>query len=104
DLEPGEAVLVEFGRRRAIAVVLGDAPPPDGITAKPIEARGRTDGPLLPPLALRLADWIADHYLAPPAVVVRSMLPPGFLERLELLAERTAAGAPGGLAAPDRGL
>ena len=28
DLEPGEAVLVEFGRRQAIAVVLGDAPPP----------------------------------------------------------------------------
>ena len=71
DLEPGEAVLVEFGRRRAIAVVLGDAPPPDGITAKPVEARVRTDGPLLPPLTLRLAGWIADHYLAPPAVVVR---------------------------------
>ena len=104
DLEPGEAVLVEFGRRRAIAVVLGDAPPPDGITAKPIEARVRTDGPLLPPLALRLADWIADHYLAPPAVVVRSMLPPGFLERLELLAERTTTDAPDDLTPADRDL
>ena len=50
DLEPGEAVLVEFGRRQAVAVVLGDAPPPDGITAKPIASRVRADGPLLPPL------------------------------------------------------
>jgi primosomal protein N' (replication factor Y) len=104
DLEAGVAVLVEFGRRQALGVVLGDAPPPDGIAAKPIVARVRTDGPLLPPLALRLAAWIADHYLAPPALVIRAMLPPGLLERLELLAERTAADASGDLAPPDRDL
>src|SRR6185503_10090232 len=90
DLSPGEAVLVQFGRRQALGVVLADAPPPDGIAAKPIVSRVRADGPLLPPLSLRLADWIAGHYLAPPALVVRAMLPPGLLERLELLAERTA--------------
>jgi primosomal protein N' len=82
DLEVGEAVLVEFGRRQAVAVVLADAPPPEGIVAKPIVSRVRADGPLLPALALRLAAWIADHYLAPPALVVRAMLPPGLLERL----------------------
>ena len=59
---------------------------------KPIVDRVRADGPLLPPLTLRLARWIADHYLAPPALVLRSMLPPGLLERLELVAEL----APGG--------
>jgi primosomal protein N' (replication factor Y) len=89
DLVPGEAVLVEFGRRQALAVVLGDTSPPDGISLKPIAARVRTDGPLLPPLGLSLARWIADHYLAPPAVVIRAMLPPGLLERLDLVAERT---------------
>ncbi len=104
DLEPGEAVLVEFGRRQAVAVVLGDAPPPDGITAKPIASRVRSDGPLLPALSLSLAGWIADHYLAPPAIVVRAMLPPGLLERLELLAERTATDAPDDLIAGDRDL
>jgi primosomal protein N' (replication factor Y) len=87
DLAPGEAVLVEFGRRQALAVVLGDTSPPDGISLKPIAARVRTDGPLLPPLGLSLARWIADHYLAPPAIVIRAMLPPGLLERLDLVAE-----------------
>ncbi len=101
DLAPGEAVLVEFGRRQALGVVLGEAPPPDGVTAKPIAGRVRADGPLLPPLALALARWIAGHYLAPPALVVRAMLPPGFLERLELLAERTAAAPAPGLAPAD---
>ena len=89
DLVPGEAVLVEFGRRQALAVVLGDTSPPDGINLKPVAARVRTDGPLLPLLGLSLARWIADHYLAPPAVVIRAMLPPGLLERLDLVAERS---------------
>src|SRR5712691_3722105 len=101
DLEAGEAVLVEFGRRQALGIVLGDAPPPAGIVAKPIAGRVRADGPLLPPLALALARWIADHYLAPPALVLRAMLPPGLLERLELLAERTTAPAAPGLAATE---
>ena len=104
DVQAGEAVLVEFGRRQALGIVLGPAveageasPEADGPSAgpaaagapglKPIEARVRADGPLLPELSLRLARWIAAEYLAPPASVLRSMLPPGMLERLELIAE-----------------
>ncbi|MEJ7749780.1 MAG: hypothetical protein WKF56_10785, partial [Candidatus Limnocylindrales bacterium] len=99
-VEPGEAVLVEFGRRQALAIVL--AKTSAGSTAgrstagrsaagvvKPVSARVRTDGPLLPALTLELARHIAAHYLAPPALVIRSMLPPGLLERLELVVERT---------------
>lgn len=110
DLEPGEAVLVPFGRRQAIGIVLGaarggtDAAPDvtartgvaDGdapsAAAKPIAARVRTDGPLLPPLSLGFAQGVAEHYLAPVAAVVRAMLPPGLLERLELMVEVTPAG------------
>jgi primosomal protein N' (replication factor Y) len=100
DVEPGEAVLVEFGRRQALGVVLGPATsepasaPTAGPSApdlKPVEARVRADGPLLPELSLRFARWIAAEYLAPPAAVLRSMLPPGMLERLELIAERVPA-------------
>ncbi len=106
DLEVGEAVLVEFGRRQALGIVIaeaGQAADLSGVTAKPIVARVRTDGPLLPPLTLALARWIADHYLAPPALVLRAMLPPGLLERLELVAEATpdAAGFPGDVADGD---
>src|SRR5688572_3670902 len=90
DLEDGEAVLVEFGRRQALGVVLGEAEAaPSSSTTKPLVDRVRADGPLLPPLTLALARWVAEHYLAPPALVIRAMLPPGLLERLELVAERT---------------
>lgn len=87
DLATGEAVLVEFGRRQALGVVLGDAPVDDGaVDTKPILDVVRSDGPLLPPLQVSLARSIAEHYLAPPAAVVRAMLPPGLLERLDLVA------------------
>src|SRR3954465_14777448 len=58
DLVAGEAVLVEFGRRQALGIVLGDAGPPEGIAAKPIVSRVRADGPLLPALAARFAEWL----------------------------------------------
>jgi primosomal protein N' (replication factor Y) len=87
-LEAGEAVLVEFGRRQALGIVLGVGEAVAGIEAKPVLDRVRADGPLLPALGMRLAAWISEHYLAPPAVTLRAMLPPGLLERLELVAER----------------
>lgn len=112
DLEPGEAVLVPFGRRQAIGIVLGvaggaeerapeddDGPAAAVVPAgtapaaiRPVVARVRTDGPLVPPLALGFAEGIAARYLAPVAGVVRAMLPPGLLERLELMVEVTPAG------------
>jgi primosomal protein N' (replication factor Y) len=89
DLDDGEVVLVEFGRRQALGVILGEATDTGGTEVKAIVDRVRADGPLLPALSLRLARWISSHYLAPPALVIRSMLPPGLLERLELVAELT---------------
>jgi primosomal protein N' (replication factor Y) len=87
DLELGEAVLVEFGRRQALGVVVAEATRTPAMVPRPIAARVRADGPLLPRLSLQLGVWIAAHYLAPPALVLRAMLPPGLLERLELTAE-----------------
>ncbi len=98
DVEAGEAVLVEFGRgRQALGVVLGPASGELTGEAKPVIARVRADGPLLPALSLAFARWISEEYLAPPAAVLRSMLPPGMLERLDLVAERipAPAGVPG---------
>jgi primosomal protein N' (replication factor Y) len=92
---PGEAVIVEYGRRQALGIVLGEASQPVGVETKPVGERVRSDGPLLAPLQLRLAQWISAHYLAPPAAVIRAMLPPRLLERLELVA------TPPGLAVRD---
>ena len=89
DLVPGEAVLVEFGRRQALGIILAETDVSPVAEPKAIVDRVRADGPLLPPLSLSLARSIADHYLAPPAIVLRAMLPPGLLERLELVAELT---------------
>jgi primosomal protein N' (replication factor Y) len=101
DLELGEAVLVGFGRRQALGIVVAEAVALPEAAARPIVDRVRADGPLLPPLGLALARWIAAHYLAPPALVLRAMLPPGLLERLELVAELApggvAVGAPGAI-------
>jgi primosomal protein N' (replication factor Y) len=107
DLAAGEAVLVEFGRRQALGLVLGPGVEVAGVETKPIVDRVRTDGPLLPELGMRLAGWIATRYLAPPALTLRAMLPPGLLERLELVAERRpddGAGARDGLAPEDEAL
>ena len=91
DMEAGEAVMVEFGRRRAVGVILGDAQAPP-VEAKPLLARVRADRALLGPLARRLAGHVSEHYLAPPGLVVRAMLPPGMLERIELYAVPGDAG------------
>jgi primosomal protein N' (replication factor Y) len=91
-IEPGEAVLVEFGRRQALGIVLGPSTGLADIELKPLLARVHADGPLLPRLTLSFARWISEEYLAPPAAVVRSMLPPGMLERLELVAEWLPSG------------
>ncbi|MFL5725673.1 MAG: primosomal protein N' [Chloroflexota bacterium] len=104
DVKPGEPVLVEFGRRQALAVVLGEAEGPPDIELKPVAARVGSDGPLLPPLSLALARWIAGHYLAPPAIVVRAMLPPGMLEKLDLVAEQSPGARALEVSPPDRDL
>ena len=81
DVEMGEAVMVEFGHRRAVGVLLGEGVEPP-VEAKALLARVRSQGALLGPLAQRLALWVSEHYLAPPGLVVRSMLPPKTLEQL----------------------
>jgi primosomal protein N' (replication factor Y) len=99
DVEPGEPVIVDFGRRQALGIVLGPAQPSADFEARPVRARVRSDGPLLPPLQLALVRWIADHYLAPLPVVVRACLPPGTLERLDMVARPAGPGTrpgPGG--------
>lgn len=99
DVGLGEAVLVEYGRRKSIGVVL-DVRADPGATAetratKPVLARVRSDGALLPPVQVELARHIASHYLAPPALVVRSMLAPGMLERVERVVRQAADGRVG---------
>ncbi len=100
DVDPGEAVMVEFGRRNAVGVILGETDEP-AMEAKSVLARVRSDGPLLGPLWRDLARHVSAHYLAPPGMVVRAMLPPGTLEKVELHAVATEAATEAALAGVD---
>lgn len=102
---PGTAVVVEYGRRPCVGVVLSEASPPE-METKPLIERIHADGPILAPLQARLARHIGTYYLAPPALAVRGMLPAGMLERVELIARAmpvpsSALGEPGGGIAAD---
>ena len=93
EVGPGEAVMVEFGRRSAVGVILGEAAEPP-VEAKPLLARVRADGPLLGGLWRDLARHVSEYYFAPPGMVVRAMLPPGTLEAVELRAVASGPGEP----------
>ena len=88
---PSSCRSAAAGGRRSGSCSAGSAARRAARALKPVAARVRSDGPLLPPLSLGSAARIADRYLAPLAVVIRAMLPPGMLERLELVAEVTPA-------------
>ncbi len=72
----GARVLVPFSGQRLMGVVLrvhGDAPA-DGITVRLVQ-QVLDDAPLLPDELMRLAEWIAQYYVAPLGEVLRGMLP-----------------------------
>jgi primosomal protein N' (replication factor Y) len=92
DVVVGEAVLVEYGRRRALGIVMAVGEEAPARETKAVEARVRSDGPLLPALQVALAQHITRHYLAPPALVIRQMLAPGALERVERVIRQTGDG------------
>jgi primosomal protein N' (replication factor Y) len=72
----GARVLVPFSGQRLMGVVVrvhSDAPAP-GIEVKPVQ-QVLDDAPLLPDELMRLAEWIAQYYVAPLGEVLRGMLP-----------------------------
>ncbi len=73
--ERGVRVLVPFGGRRMIGVVTGAAAEDAGRALKDV-VEVLDEGPLVEPPLLDLADWMADHYLAPPGECYRMVLPP----------------------------
>ena len=73
--ERGVRVLVPFGSRRMIGVVVGAGTEAAEHTLKEI-AQVLDESPLVEPALLDLAAWMADHYLAPPGECFRLVLPP----------------------------
>jgi primosomal protein N' (replication factor Y) len=92
-VEPGHLVWVSFRARRLQAVVLSlnDTPP----EFKTLEIDSLVWAqPVLNPVQLALARWLADYYLAPLIEALRLMLPAGLGRRGRNVLVRTPAPAP----------
>ena len=73
--ERGVRVTAPFGARRVIGMVTGPSAAAADRDLKDITAVVDEE-PLLPPPLLDLAQWVSDHYLAPPGECYRLALPP----------------------------
>ena len=76
----GQAVWVPFGSRLIQGIVLRLSDEPAVEETKEI-AGIVADFPSLSPMQIQLAQWISEHYFAPPFDALDLMLPPGFERR-----------------------
>jgi len=80
NISAGQAVWVPFGSRVIQGIVLRLSDEPSVEETKEI-AGIVADFPLLSPMQIQLAQWISEHYFAPPFDALALMLPPGFERR-----------------------
>jgi primosomal protein N' (replication factor Y) len=80
NVSAGQAVWVPFGSRLIQGIVLRLSDEPSVEETKEI-ASIVADFPLLSPIQIKLAQWISEHYFAPPFDALALMLPPGFERR-----------------------
>ncbi|MEA3297491.1 MAG: primosomal protein N' [candidate division Zixibacteria bacterium] len=73
-LEPGQRLLVPFGRMRKVGYYLRQAQPPQGIELKAI-IKTVDNISYFDPLLFRFCSWIADYYFANPADCLSAALP-----------------------------
>jgi primosomal protein N' (replication factor Y) len=74
-LQVGHRVRVPFGKRSVIGFVYALQEAPSVLELKPIDSVLEEE-PLLPPVLVELAGFVASHYLVPLDEVVRAILPP----------------------------
>ncbi len=92
----GARAVVPVRRRELIGIIIDpDAAPPE-VEAKPILAVPDAE-PALTPALLRLADWMAGYYGAPPGLALKVMLPGGMWGRSEVVMALPGAGVARGL-------
>jgi primosomal protein N' (replication factor Y) len=80
NVSAGQAVWVPFGSRVIQGIVLRLSDKPSVEETKEI-AGIVADFPLLSSVQMKLAQWISEHYFAPPFDALALMLPPGFERR-----------------------
>jgi primosomal protein N' (replication factor Y) (superfamily II helicase) len=107
EVEVGSVLVVPFGRRRVVGVVVGLADRsdlPDGRLAEPLEALEAG----VPPELVELGRWVGDEYCSTPARGLGLVLPPGVgtgaeARRVRPLVELEVEATPKGLEAVESG-
>jgi primosomal protein N' (replication factor Y) (superfamily II helicase) len=107
DVEVGSVLVVPFGRRRVVGVVVGLADRsdlPDGRLAEPLEALEAG----VPPELVELGRWLGEEYCSTPARGLGLVLPPGVgtgaeARRIRPLVELEVEATPRGLEAIEGG-
>src|ERR1700736_2696366 len=74
-IEVGHRVRVPFGKRTVTGFVYALDQAPTILELRPIEALVDAE-PLLPPVLVELAGFVAAHYLVPLDEVIRAIIPP----------------------------
>jgi len=74
-IEVGHRVRVPFGKRSVTGFVYALEQAPSVLELKPIEALVDAE-PVLPPVLVELAGFVAAHYLVPLDEVIRAIVPP----------------------------
>ncbi|HSE27623.1 MAG TPA: primosomal protein N' [Gemmatimonadales bacterium] len=93
----GARAVVPVRQRELIGIITdADAPAP-AVEAKPLLAVPDPE-PALAPALLRLAEWMAGYYGAPPGLALKVMLPGGMWGRSEVVMALPGAGVERGLA------
>ena len=92
DTPIGTRLLIEFGGRATVGLLVRSAPPPpEGADVKTVRA-ALDEEPLVNADLLELCLWISDYYAAPPGEVIRAALPPGTRIGAQLFIEPTRRG------------
>lgn len=78
----GSSVLVPFGRRKALGLVVGLADRSDVPAGRLVDIERVLDFPRIPEPLIELALWVSEYYYCPPATALGLALPPGGLPAL----------------------
>ena len=71
---PGMRAVVPFRNRRQIGLIVGEDQPREGIKAKRVESLPDAE-PVMSAAMLDLCRWLADYYIVPLGVAIRTALP-----------------------------
>lgn len=83
----GHRVKVGLGRQKLAGIVVAFVSQPEFPRIRPIEDI-LDPNPIIPPDLFKLTQWIADYYITSWGEVIRAALPPGSVEKSEVLISR----------------